>query len=148
MYTSRRTHIICYNVYLNKDPYNICYNVYTSIRTHIIYAKCIPQQRLIYSICYNVYLNKDPYSICFNVYLNKDTYNICINHFCLETPKSVIGKQCRSKSDVKCFIWSWFPLFANSLAIFLYGYLNNIIWHTWNWYWTLPICSMGEFIQP
>ena len=42
-----------------------------------------------------------------------------LTNFSLETPKRVIGKQCRPRSDApKCGIWSGSPLFANSLASF------------------------------
>ena len=38
----------------------------------------------------------------------------------LETPKRVIGKQCRPRSDAtECGIWSGSPMFANSSTIFL-----------------------------
>ena len=40
-----------------------------------------------------------------------------VTHFSMETPKMVIGKQCRPRSE--CSVWSGLPLFAYSLAIFL-----------------------------
>ena len=46
--------------------------------------------------------------------------NTGLSHCSLETPKRVIGKQCRSRSDtVERGIWLGSPLFANSLAVFL-----------------------------
>ena len=43
-----------------------------------------------------------------------------LTHHSLETPKRLIGKHCRPRSDTtECGIWSGSPLFANSLAIFL-----------------------------
>ena len=43
-----------------------------------------------------------------------------LTHCCLETPKRVIGKQCRPRSDApECGIWSGSPLFANSSTFFL-----------------------------
>ena len=43
-----------------------------------------------------------------------------LTHFSLETPKRVIGKQCRPISDItECGVQSGSPLFANRLAIFL-----------------------------
>ena len=46
----------------------------------------------------------------------------------LETPKRVIGKQCRPRSDAtECNVCSGSPLFANSSSIFLQEYLNHDI---------------------
>ena len=43
-----------------------------------------------------------------------------LTHCSLETPKRVIDKQCRPRSDAaECGIWSRSPLFANSSTIFL-----------------------------
>ena len=42
-----------------------------------------------------------------------------LTHCSLETPKKVIGKQCRPRSDAtKRGVWSGFPLYANSSTIF------------------------------
>ena len=57
-----------------------------------------------------------------------------LTHCSRETPKRVIGKQCRPRSDTaKRGVWSRSPVFANSLAIVLQEYLN----------WNLPIYSVG-----
>ena len=55
--------------------------------------------------------------------------NFCwlLTHCSRETRKTVIGKQCRPRSDAaECSVWSGSPLFANCLAIFLKGYVNLI----------------------
>ena len=53
---------------------------------------------------------------------------LCLTHCSRETPKRVIDKQCRPRSDVaKRGVWLGSPLFANSLAIFLMEYLKNLI---------------------
>ena len=64
-----------------------------------------------------------------------DTVTPCtmlsLTHCSLETPKEIFGKQCRPRSDAaECDVSSGSPLFANSSAIFLKEYLNNIPWHT------------------
>ena len=49
-------------------------------------------------------------------------YSYYLIHCSLETPKWVIGKQCRPRSDATEWgIWSGSPLFANSSTIFLKG---------------------------
>ena len=72
-------------------------------------------------------------------------FAITLTHWSLEIPKRVTGKQCRPRSE--CGVWTGSPHFANSLAIFLYVYLNRIDRYTYNWNWTLPIYSVGESIR-
>ena len=58
---------------------------------------------------------------CYNepCYKEVEVYYVYLTHFSLETPKRVIGKQSKSRSDAsECGIWSGSPQFANSLAIF------------------------------
>ena len=44
--------------------------------------------------------------------------------------EKVIDKHCTPRSDAtECRVWSAPPLLANSLAIFLWEYLNHIAWH-------------------
>ena len=54
-------------------------------------------------------------------YLTSTAYwHFLLTHCSQETPKRVIGKQCRPRSDAaECGIWSGYSLFANSLTIFL-----------------------------
>ena len=49
----------------------------------------------------------------------------------LETPRRVIDKQCKPRSDTaEHGVWAGSPLFANSSTVF-FKYLNHI-WHTKN----------------
>ena len=45
---------------------------------------------------------------------------VFLTHWCWETPKRIISKQCRPRSDAAiCGVWSGSSLFTKSLAIFL-----------------------------